>query len=62
MGLDLVLCNYRSSLISKIIQRVVCDQLTSYTANSGRTEPLQSAYKQGHSTQTAMKVESDLLD
>ena len=41
----------------------MCDQLTSYTANSGRTEPLQSAYKQGHSTQTAMlKVETDLLD
>ena len=67
MGLDLALCNYRlvSNLayILKIIERVVCSQLTSYTSNSGKTEPLQSAYKQGHSTKTAvLKVKSDLLD
>ena len=66
-GLDLALCNYRlvSNLanISKIIKRVVCDQLTSYTSNSGKTKPLQSAYKQGHSTEMAMlKVKTDLLD
>ena len=66
-GLDLTLCNYRPvfnlAYISKIIERVVCDQLTLYTANSDKTEPLQSAYKQGHSTETAMlKVKTDLLD
>ena len=67
MGLDLTLCNYRPvsnlAYISKIIERVVCNQLASYTANSGKTEPLQSAYKQGHSTETVMlKVKTDLLD
>ena len=67
MGLDLALCNYRlvSNLayISKTIERVVCDQFTSYTSNSGKTEPLQSAYKQGHSTETGMlKVKTNLLD
>ena len=41
----------------------MCNQLTSYTSNSGKTEPLQSACKQDHSTQTAMlKVKTDLLD
>ena len=48
--------------ISKIIERVVCDQLTLYTAKSDKIKPLQSAYKQGHSTETAMlKVKTDLL-
>ena len=49
--------------ISKTIERVVCNQLTSYTSDSGKTEPLQSAYKQGHSTKTVMlKVKTDVLD
>ena len=67
MGLDVALCNYRPvsnlAYVSDIIKRVVCYQLTSYTSNSGKTEPLQSAYKQGHSTKTVMlKVKTDLLD
>ena len=34
-----------------------------YTANSDKIEPLQSAYKQGHTAETAMlKVKTDLLD
>ena len=57
-GLDLTLNNYRPvsnlAYISKIIERVVCDQLTSYIANSDKIEKLQSAYKQGHLTKTAM--------
>ena len=66
-GLDLTLNNYRPvsnlAYISKIIERVVCDQLTSYIANSDKIEKLQSAYKQGHSTKTAMlKVKTDILD
>ena len=43
-GLDPILCNYRPvsnlAYISKIIERVVCDQLTLYTANSDKIEPL----------------------
>ena len=64
-GLDLTLNNYRPvfnlAYISKIIERVVCDQLTSYIANSDKIEKLQSAYKQGHLTETAMlKVKTDI--
>ena len=67
IGLDLALCNYRlvSNLayILKIIERVVYNQLTSYMSNSGKTEPLQFAYKQEHSTKTTMlRVKTDLLD
>ena len=66
-GLDLTPCNYRPvcnlAYISKIIERVVCNQLTSYTANCDKIEPLQSAYKQGHSMETVMlKVKTDLMD
>ena len=66
-GLDLTLNNYRPvsnlAYILKIIERVVCDQLTSYIANSDKIENLQSAYKQGHSTERAMlKVKTDILD
>ena len=66
-GLDLTLCNYRPvsnlAYILKIIERVVCDQLTLYTADSDKIEKFQAAYKQGHSMETAMlKVKIDLLD
>ena len=57
-GLDLTLCNYRPvsnlAYISKIIERVVCDQLTLYTADSDKIKPFQSAYKEGHSMETVM--------
>ena len=66
-GLDLTLNNYRPvsnlAYILKIIERIVCDQLTSYIANSDKIEKLQSACKQGHLTKTAMlKVKTDILD
>ena len=66
-SLDLVLCNYglvsNLAYISKIIERVVWNQLPSYTANSGKTKLLQSVYKQGNSTEKVMlKVKTDLLD
>ena len=66
-GLDLILNNYRPvpnlASISKIIERVVCDQLTCYIADSDKIEKLQSAYKQRHLMETAMlKVKTDILD
>ena len=66
-GLDLTLNNYKPvsnlAYISKIIERVICDQLTSYIANNDKIEKLQSPYKQGHLTKTAMlKVKTDILD
>ena len=45
--LPLIFKNYRpvSSLSFVLIECVVCDQLTGYTARTGNVEPLQSAYQ-----------------
>ena len=46
--LPLIFKNYRPvsvlSFVSKLIECVVCDQLTEYTAKSANIEPLQSVY------------------
>ena len=64
-GLDLTVSNYRpvSNLvfISKIIERAVADQLVNHISLNGLQDPLQSAYKQYHSTETALlKVTNDI--
>ena len=61
-GLDLILNNYRPvSNLAYISKIIVCDQLTSYIADSDKIEKLQLAYKQGHSMKTAMlKVKTDI--
>ena len=50
--------NYRPianlSLISKLIEKVVAFQLNDYLSNNNLIEPNQSAYRQGHSTETAL--------
>ena len=61
-----VLKNFRPvsnlSYLSKLIERVVCEQLTDFAAQSGNLEDYQSAYRQGHSTETALlKVKDDIL-
>ena len=61
-----VLKNFRPvsnlSYLSKLIERVVCKQLTDFAAKSGNLEDYQSAYRQGHSTETALlKVKDDIL-
>ena len=65
-GLDLVYKNYRPvsnlSFLSKVIEKVVCVQLTSKARQSGMMEDLQSAYSDYRSTETALlKVRCDIL-
>ena len=50
------------SFISKVVERVVAQQLTSHMRENNLHEQMQSAYRQNHSTETALlKVHSDIL-
>lgn len=49
------------SFISKILEKVVASQLTTYVQAIGLSNPVQSAYKKHHSTETALlKIHSDI--
>ncbi len=66
LGLELILKNYRPfsnlSFLSKLIEKVVAKQFVDYLIKNKLLDPLQSAYKAGHSTETALlKVQNDLL-
>ena len=59
--------NYRPisnlTFLSKVIERIVASQLTGYLQGNKLFPDLQSAYRQGHSTETALlKIFSDILD
>ena len=48
--------------LSKVIETVVCSQLTQYLDDHKLLDPLQSAYRVGHSTETALlRVHNDIL-
>jgi hypothetical protein len=67
-GLDVnVLNNYRPvsniPFLSKVIEKVVAKQLTSHLTENGLHDPMQSAYKQGSSTETALiRIKADMED
>ena len=60
------LANFRPisnlKMVSKIIEKVVAVRLNCYLEENNLTEPLQSAYKQYHSCETALvRVQNDIL-
>ena len=65
-GLDTSFSNYRPvsnlQFVSKVLEKVVAEQLSSYLVSSNLLEPHQSAYRPGCSVETALlKVKSDIL-
>ena len=61
-----LLQNYRPisnlTLITKTIEKVVSAQLNTYLKDNNLLEPCQSAYRQGHSTETALfLVQNDVI-
>ena len=64
--MELIDKNYRlvSNLefMGKTIEHAVASQLTQHILENSLLEPMQSAYRSGHSTETALvKVKADLL-
>lgn len=60
-----VLGNYRPvsnlSLLSKTLERVAAEQITTYLSDNDLLEPNQSAYRRQHSTETALlKIHTDI--
>ena len=51
------------SFLSKVIERIVCKQLSNYMNRTGKLEDLHSAYRSNHLTETALlKVNTDILN
>ncbi len=66
LGLELINKNCRPvsnlALLSKLIERVVALQLVDHLLNNGLMDKFQSAYIEGHSTETALlRVQNDIL-
>ena len=51
------------TFVSKLVERIVCQQLNAYLCEHNLLPPLQSAFRVNHSTETAtLKIASDILD
>ena len=51
------------SFVSKLVERAVCDQILENAMKMGKPEDLQSAYRSGHSTETALlMVKTNILN
>ena len=66
-GLDLILSKYHPmsnlSFVSDLMEWVVFQQITKFVEELGNLDPIQSAYHEVHSTETALlKVKSDILN
>ncbi len=66
LGLEPQFKNYRPvsnlSFLSKLIEKIVAKQFVDHMIRNKLMDPLQSAYKKDHSTETALlKVQNDLL-
>ena len=50
------------SLVSKMLERLVCQRMNTHLQNFGTLAPVQSAYRRYYSTETALtKVMSDII-
>lgn len=61
-----ILKNYRPvsnlNFVSKVIEKVVASELDTYLKDNNLLEPCQSAYRKGHSTETALvRVQNDII-
>ena len=66
IGLELINRNYRPvsnlAFLSKLIERVIAAQLVEHFVNNNLMDIFQSAYREAHSTETALlKVQNDIL-
>ena len=51
------------TFVSKLVERIVCQQLNAYLCEHNLLPPLQSAFRVNHSTEIAtLKIASDILD
>jgi len=51
------------TFVSKVIERIVDEQMRAHLSERDLMPPVQSTYRQGHSTETALlKVIGDIID